>query len=243
MNFREFRSTRPSRASTKVTFDVPADAKNFDPRGPRKPRRRTCGRKAAYFNFDPRGPREPRHGDMTGLSVNMRISIHEALASLDITAGELQDRCFGNFDPRGPREPRQLYGRDSRGNIYFDPRGPREPRQTCLTARFSWNIFRSTRPSRASTVYLLDDRVEETISIHEALASLDSGCDLYYSQQGNFDPRGPREPRRYRKSNGQYAAKFRSTRPSRASPSCFDSLMGLMSDFDPRGPREPRQGR
>ena len=77
--------------------------------------------------------------------------------------------------------------------------------------------FQSTRPSRASTHDLCKTYYYTTISIHKALAGLDSCFMLVLSK----------------------SSKFQSTRPSRAST--LNSIrFPPFLDFNPQGPRGPR---
>ena len=100
------------------------------------------------------------------------ISIHKALAGLDWSEFGIVI-VLQYFNPQGPRGPRPL----------LDGRLLRSCR------------FQSTRPSRASTPRRRYTPTVSPISIHKALAGLDSPMQYIY------------------KSTGQ----FQSTRPSRAS--------------------------
>ena len=87
-----------------------------------------------------------------------KISIHKALASLDNAILPILCRLY-NFNPPGSREPRR-----------------------CI-----WSIirsgsgFQSTRLSRASTIIAVGGDGTMNISIHKALASLDSKIIQTYS--------------------------------------------------------------
>ena len=78
------------------------------------------------------------------------ISIHKALASLDVTL-ELKSEVTGDFNPQGSREPRLIHA----------------SADDCL------KLFQSTRLSRASTPLCIVGQKYLYISIHKALASLD----------------------------------------------------------------------
>ena len=145
--------------------------------------------------------------------------------------------------------------------------------------------FQSTRPSRASTGSSIDNSSLEDISIHKALAGLDidyvinmakaiisihkalAGLDIRRRTMAgnytNFNPQGPRGPRRGRRIRGHgwydfnpqgprgprrtdwfnklEDSQFQSTRPSRASTRQSGTLYYMVIDFNPQGPRGPRQ--
>ena len=150
----------------------------------------------AALNFNPQGSREPRQYTHLALVLHYPISIHKALASLDgkhISKGG----CGYDFNPQGSREPRlgvngAFAGRSefqstrlSRASTIvisplfptlrnFNPQGSREPRRFHLI-----NLYHFTQ-----------------ISIHKALASLDSQYDCGRKPQPHFNPQGSREPRR-----------------------------------------------
>ena len=146
-----------------------------------------------------------------------KISIHKALASLDNAILPILCRLY-NFNPPGSREPRRLFNRlifDS--NVHFNPQGSREPRPFQTPSPVMDNPFQSTRLSRASTwnefagaieivisihkaLASLDTKavwkaVFNIISIHKALASLDSSTNSRLPPSANFNPQGSREPR------------------------------------------------
>ena len=144
--------------------------------------------------------------------------------------------------------------------------------------------FQSTRPSRASTGSSIDNSSLEDISIHKALAGLDidyvinmakaiisihkalAGLDIRRRTMAgnytNFNPQGPRGPRRGRRIRGHgwydfnpqgprgprrtdwfnklEDSQFQSTRPSRASTRQSGTLYYMVIDFNPQGPRGPR---
>ena len=129
---------------------------------------------------------------------------------------------FRNFDPRGSREPRQSRLEKQIDEAIF--RSTRLSRASTIKQSLTTAgliQFRSTRLSRASTVTNELYRMRINISIHEALASLDTGKIAGLRSWKNFDPRGSREPRQYyRRTDGRDDG-----------------------DFDPRGSREPRRGK
>ena len=125
------------------------------------------------------------------------------------------------------------------------------------------NEFQSTRPSRASTNLGTSPSQHHSISIHKALAGLDligfwlyclcnlisihkalAGLDRgfhYYSRLiKDFNPQGPRGPRRMIPYTVFDKDGFQSTRPSRASTVSWDTLSLLLLYFNPQGPRGPR---
>ena len=149
------------------------------------------------------------------------ISIHKALAGLDSKlSGVLHE--IVDFNPQGPRGPRPSWSA-------------------------GWVIssgFQSTRPSRASTVYLLNCSEDISdfnpqgprgprpgvsllsgssfgISIHKALAGLDHRVlHVRPPKCTDFNPQGPRGPRRQLLKRLRKMYQFQSTRPSRASTVC-----------------------
>ncbi len=80
----------------------------------------------------------------------VHISIHKALASLDVAAASFWKMGM-DFNPQGSREPRQL-------KVYHN---------------HCHSLFQSTRLSRASTLIRQPAGAPLMISIHKALASLD----------------------------------------------------------------------
>ena len=124
--------------------------KKFMPRSPYAPRHTT------YFSSQ--YARKLRSTKLLRASTRMvkadswhrRISIHEALTSLDI-----------------------LKLRQNLQRSNFDPRGSCEPRLSWPIREMGAGTFRSTRLLRASTVRKLRKWQDRFISIHEALASLD----------------------------------------------------------------------
>ena len=144
------------------------------------------------------------------------ISIHKALASLDVTL-ELKSEVTGDFNPQGSREPRLIHA----------------SADDCL------KLFQSTRLSRASTPLCIVGQKYLYISIHKALASLDL-CLFYLPvitsisihkalasldglgypcslPRSHFNPQGSREPRRSGGLILEDGNGFQSTRLSRAS--------------------------
>ena len=103
----------------------------------------------------------------------VNISIHKALAGLDITPTNTASSPE-YFNPQGPRGPRPLTDAVDYLPVDFNPQGPRGPRRKVLPP-FNCII---------------------NISIHKALAGLDSMRTTYTGFVGNFNPQGPRGPRR-----------------------------------------------
>ena len=85
-------------------------------------------------------------------SWHRRISIHEALTSLDILKLR-QNLQRSNFDPRGSCEPRRTTPEQVCKANDFDPRGSCEPRRSQMILSDSTPRFRSTRLLRASTFH------------------------------------------------------------------------------------------
>ena len=190
-----FQSTRPSRASTKycpyafTSFKISIHKAlagldliilggrrgigHFNPQGPRGPRlsqtmvvcirhlfqstrpsrastqQRNC-LTSLFFDFNPQGPRGPRLSNKDLLSVSV------------------------NFNPQGPRGPRRARTAVLHWAEDFNPQGPRGPRRRKVPDMDYICEFQSTRPSRASTFCLCRSGCCRIISIHKALAGLDS---------------------------------------------------------------------
>ena len=78
---------------------------------------------------------------------------------------------------------------------YFNPQGSREPRRICCVLHGAPGRFQSTRLSRASTSYGSSALNYIKISIHKALASLDTRTAMRKLRPLDFNPQGSREPR------------------------------------------------
>ena len=168
-----FQSTRPSRASTCPGRHTDSKTGDFNPQGPRGPRRINEVGELTAFTFQSTRPSRASTRDCMAGRRAMGISIHKALAGLDACA------ALGALPPRISIH-KALAGLDFFHaspfvNInYFNPQGPRGPRRGELKCLFQFLRFQSTRPSRASTLDGLTGQ----------LASSD------------FNPQGPRGPRR-----------------------------------------------
>ena len=172
---------------------------------------------APGVDFNPQGSREPRLGGCSTLKPDKGISIHKALASLDFPLN-VDNIRIKNFNPQGSREPRPpICSQDTPACRNFNPQGSREPRPFQTPSPVMDNPFQSTRLSRASTwnefagaieivisihkaLASLDTKavwkaVFNIISIHKALASLDSSTNSRLPPSANFNPQGSREPR------------------------------------------------
>ena len=165
-----------------------------------------CGTKEGITDFNPQGPRGPRLGWEYSIGGNAGISIHKALAGLDLEPslcahglihfnpqGPRGPRLgFGilipcrtvDFNPQGPRGPRRAKSLCCSCSIDFNPQGPRGPRLLTGPWWSSRNIFQSTRPSRASTDSGQEIPIYYWISIHKALAGLDTkaGIEKLYTK-------------------------------------------------------------
>ena len=79
-------------------------------------------------DFNPQGPRGPRRMQCLTRRMILTISIHKALAGLDaerVIPAPVQDY----FNPQGPRGPRQCDPYSMGAMRDFNPQGPRGPRQ------------------------------------------------------------------------------------------------------------------
>ena len=101
-----FQSTRLSRASTLVSTLCHV---NFTFQSTRLSRASTCLLDLPFYaisDFNPQGSREPRLVDAMYTGANYDISIHKALASLDVVIFfNLLIEAY--FNPQGSREPRR----------------------------------------------------------------------------------------------------------------------------------------
>ncbi len=169
--------------------------RNFNPQGPRGPRPSIIHLPPSDFYFNPQGPRGPRLLPAANVLHHITfqstrpsrastfkkysdpndsdISIHKALAGLDIIFSMYSLFC-----------------------CYFNPQGPRGPRPGGETTVSKYSQFQSTRPSRASTFLVSLSSCFGVISIHKALAGLDIHTRPAHSITCNFNPQGPRGPRR-----------------------------------------------
>ena len=100
------------------------------------------------------------------------------------------------FNPQGPRGPRRLPVLPAYQMIGFQSTRPsRASTGSGMAAVCPGGLFQSTRPSRASTYGFFTVHASAAISIHKALAGLDSICikDCWHNRY--FNPQGPRGPR------------------------------------------------
>ncbi len=213
-----FQSTRPSRASTRLPWGkkighdisihkalagldyVDAEAygrySDFNPQGPRGPRHAGRTKKAqtvafqstrpsrastypsrrttpAYPYFNPQGPRGPRRRWIARKMRRVPISIHKALAGLD------------------PYRLMIFWQK-----LQFQSTRPSRASTHCSAIALAIPGFQSTRPSRASTTSWLSSVSGFIISIHKALAGLDLPSSIHGAIRQDFNPQGPRGPRR-----------------------------------------------
>ena len=144
------------------------------------------------------------------------------------------------FDPRGSCEPRHPVDEIAPRHFYFDPRGSCEPRLFLTHSSSACCSFRSTRLLRASTYEIWRYTVGENISIHEALASLDTSLMATGRCRKDFDPRGSCEPRlswAVPKGQDGYFDPRGSCEPRQYM---IHNLKTVDMHFDPRGSCEPR---
>ena len=149
--------------------------------------------------------------------ITLKISIHEALASLD-TSGRGENPEHTNFDPRGSREPRlSCRVTEERNGIYISIHEALASLDAAAPNRFH-NFQISIHEALASLDIEKDPKTRHiVISIHEALASLDdmavmeaAPCVIsIHEALASLDNRGRRVK--------QARREFRSTRLSRAS--------------------------
>ena len=106
--------------------------------------------------------------------------------------------------------------------------------------RQAQRIFQSTRPSRASTV---PDAISDgigLISIHKALAGLDRYVSAKVSGWRNFNPQGPRGPRRSIPDHHHYAKVISIHKALAGLDERDRKRRGHEGYFNPQGPRGPR---
>ena len=102
-------------------------------------------------SFNLQGSCEPRRIVLPQKVVFNTVSIHKALASLDMLH-PIGCVITGSFNPQGSREPRRLYQSFQHHGESFNPQGSREPRPAFRYSFLSCFRFQSTRLSRASTL-------------------------------------------------------------------------------------------
>ena len=147
---------------------------NFNPQGSREPRLNRTRRIGTQSRFQStRLSRASTCGQPVS-QLGTKISIHKALASLDIsclcfTCNPLISihKALASLD--GPRH------RDKALVLNFNPQGSREPRRSAISSLTDSSGFQSTRLSRAST-YMYES--------NKPIAF-------------NFNPQGSREPRQH----------------------------------------------
>ena len=147
-----------------------------------------------YKNFNPQGPRGPRHHGPVLVNRHSRISIHKALAGLDLR------KCLnGQLDIRISIH-KALAGLDIGKN------------PSCLFIYISIHKALAGLDIFCGVFY-----ITYKISIHKALAGLDSCITQAQEENIYFNPQGPRAPRRPMDGLRRCRWTFQSTRPSRAS--------------------------
>ena len=145
-----------------------------------------------------------------------------------------------NFNPQGPRGPRlTLSFVITYYHKYFNPQGPRGPRPVLPHLLDLWHLFQSTRPSRASTQVVKLLVLFLAISIHKALAGLDSHGPAPHPAPQNFNPQGPRGPRRIPLMPRPWPSDFNPQGPRGPRPLVL-ILHSAPCNFNPQGPRGPR---
>ena len=124
-----FQSTRPSRASTPADYIAQLDELEFQSTRPSRASTVAAGAITPIMaDFNPQGPRGPRRMQCLTRRMILTISIHKALAGLDaerVIPAPVQDY----FNPQGPRGPRQCDPYSMGAMRDFNPQGPRGPRR------------------------------------------------------------------------------------------------------------------
>ena len=199
------------------------------------------GRDNIGIHFNPQGSREPRLGGCSTLKPDKGISIHKALASLDFPLN-VDNIRIKNFNPQGSREPRPpICSQDTPACRNFNPQGSREPRPFQTPSPVMDNPFQSTRLSRASTLPQIQGSRHQPISIHKALASLDSGWYVENRILKDFNPQGSREPRPIQAAKKIAENRISIHKALASLDARKEKLIILDEDFNPQGSREPRQ--
>ena len=146
-NFNPQGSREPRRGACARTEQ---DDTDFNPQGSREPRHGFAAAKDYFNDFNPQGSREPRPFSATLYFSQSRISIHKALASLDlikdgtcIVPDISIHKALASLDSWPPAADDNA--------VYFNPQGSREPRPTFADRKEAEIQFQSTRLSRAST--------------------------------------------------------------------------------------------
>ena len=147
----------------------------------------------------------------------LAISIHKALASLDVMIAVNSSQMIRFQSTRLSRASTALPRGPESNFIFQSTRLSRASTYTATGRAGRVMIFQSTRLSRASTHRTVMTIQALDISIHKALASLDTSHGYSSLQSTHFNPQGSREPR-----------------PTKAGHLCNTD------DFNPQGSREPR---
>ena len=163
----------------------------------------------------------------------------KALASLD-DLYILVCYTIYHFNPQGSREPRRICWKMVVASCDFNPQGSREPRQYTGQNSRAWVRFQSTRLSRASTTRSCQYSAAFTISIHQALASLDDVYGQSSAPGVDFNPQGSREPRLGGCSTlkPDKGISIHKALASLDFPLNVDNIR--IKNFNPQGSREPR---
>ena len=124
--------------------------------------------------------------------------------------------------------------------VSFGLQGSREPGLYDVDTNDIISLFQSTRLSRASTVSITGVPPFLSISIHKALASLDTVT--YFAEHTviNFNPQGSREPRLCLPgggTSGTYISIHKALASLDKNGRCWNLDAGY---FNPQGSREPR---
>ncbi len=215
------------------------------------------------FYFNPQGPRGPRPPTIYAISHQGGISIHKALAGLDFALFHLLGRII-NFNPQGPRGPRlhpkenilriirfqstrpsrastHNFNRYDGGLCNFNPQGPRGPRLQRQYFSGAFGHFNPQGPRGPRHYRMGRNRSGNAISIHKALAGLDSGKQKKGNTMDISIHKALAGLDCSRLSLHFLELRFQSTRPSRASTCYKQPLISGQRHFNPQGPRGPRR--
>ena len=145
-------------------------------------------------HFNPQGSREPRLSSPQPLYIYTQISIHKALASLDLA--ESVTSYHINISIHKALASLDSFRFYSMVHPYhFNPQGSREPRLKHILVSTLASAFQSTRLSRASTAMQNSWARQWQNFNPQGSREPRLGWGLVVRTDTNFNPQGSREPR------------------------------------------------
>ena len=191
-----FQSPGPSQAPTNVEMIRETLQQDFNPQGPRRPRRYLGLIKKLSCRISIPGPSQ------APTNINSRsgaIPIFQSPGPSQAPTPLVGDRDIGSyhFNPQGPRRPRRgASWRRSLDLWNFNPQGPRRPRHMWASRVVETEEFQSPGPSQAPTVS--PNRMGHVPSHFNPQGPRRPRLPahpFYEKFHGHFNPQGPRRPR------------------------------------------------